>query len=783
MRKKYFLICLSIFFLFFFFRFSEAWSLNVHIGEDMTITEMNWHEAWKTVPAPLNPGTLPPDLIEYWSTGNSTHTFVSTSSSDEGCQDAQSGDAEAIVGIKFFVEGEEGQIGTAEVTISYSSNAKSLLNGGGTADAILSELEYWGDIYRAICTTGPGPAPPISCQKTFGADESITFSMLLETGADYQIGVWTYSHADVCNGIAYAFNDFTIHSIEIKFVDGENQPPVASFTYSPENPVIHEEITFDASSSFDPDGDVLNYHWDFGDGISDNGVEVTHKFTKIGEFDVTLTVTDSAGLSDIEEKTIKIVCGVPAGADHKSLESIGDVDKFVPCPPVGIKEDVVWGIFGKKPGGILESNSGEKLQIRCEGIPGFLPSLKLYYAPPDGDFTQTGICTDPKKHACTIGMCPFEGGQNEIIIHALKDTTPDGQNKPDCFFNSTWYSLDSGWFNDKYKNPWTTEEELEDRKWDMAATVLDFKTMEVKKYDYKYNYLPGAWLIPWPKNDMLLDNYFVIQYNGDHPDFSETHETIFVDPPLGPETEAFFDTVSANIVPGAPMTEDPFAPCDFNDDGVCDVFDIELFMGVFGSCFGDDAYNPFADIDGSGCIDSDDEYFLFEQDTDNDGITDLADNCPADENIDQLDLDGDGIGYICDDEIQVPVDVKPQSCPNQINTRSKGLLPVAILGTNNFDISQIDTSTILLEGVSPIRYSEEDIATPFEQLSNKYSSSDCTEAGPDGIMDLTFKFNIQDIVSGLDSLEDGEVRVLKLTGNLLDGKTITGEDVIVILKK
>jgi hypothetical protein len=44
------------------------------------------------------------------------------------------------------------------------------------------------------------------------------------------------------------------------------------------------------------------------------------------------------------------------------------------------------------------------------------------------------------------------------------------------------------------------------------------------------------------------------------------------------------------------------------------------------------------------------------------------------------------------------IDIKPQSFPNPLNVKSKGVLPVAILGTEDFDVSEIDVSSILLEG-------------------------------------------------------------------------------------
>jgi probable HAF family extracellular repeat protein len=136
--------------------------------------------------------------------------------------------------------------------------------------------------------------------------------------------------------------------------------------------------------------------------------------------------------------------------------------------------------------------------------------------------------------------------------------------------------------------------------------------------------------------------------------------------------------------------------------------------------------------------------------------------------------------------IKVAVDIKPGSCPNPINVKSKGVLPVAILGTDDFDVTQIDLASVRLAGVAPIRSGFEDVATPFEPYTGKENADDCNEFGPDGYTDLTMKFDKQEIVAAMGEVEDGQVLVLQLTGNLkeeFDGTPIEGEDVVVIKKK
>lgn len=128
--------------------------------------------------------------------------------------------------------------------------------------------------------------------------------------------------------------------------------------------------------------------------------------------------------------------------------------------------------------------------------------------------------------------------------------------------------------------------------------------------------------------------------------------------------------------------------------------------------------------------------------------------------------------------IQVHIDIKPQSCPNPLNVKNKGLLPVAILGTEDFDVLDIDVASIRLEGISPIRSGYEDVATPFEG-----EICECHELGADGYLDLTLKFKIQDIVDVLGEVNDGDEVILSIIGKLSDGSDFAGADCVVITKK
>jgi chitodextrinase len=84
--------------------------------------------------------------------------------------------------------------------------------------------------------------------------------------------------------------------------------PVTSFTYTPENPIVNQAITFDATTSYDPDGNITSYDWNFGDGNTTNTTEktITHSYASAGDYNVILTVTDDDGAMNSTSKTITI---------------------------------------------------------------------------------------------------------------------------------------------------------------------------------------------------------------------------------------------------------------------------------------------------------------------------------------------------------------------------------------------------------------------------------------------------------------------------------------------
>jgi len=71
------------------------------------------------------------------------------------------------------------------------------------------------------------------------------------------------------------------------------QPPVASFTATPNPALVGSPVAFDASASSDPDGTIVWYNWTFGDTTTGSGVTASHTYATVGTYNTTLTVTDN----------------------------------------------------------------------------------------------------------------------------------------------------------------------------------------------------------------------------------------------------------------------------------------------------------------------------------------------------------------------------------------------------------------------------------------------------------------------------------------------------------
>ena len=113
----------------------------------------------------------------------------------------------------------------------------------------------------------------------------------------------------------------TVNVREPEIVEPSNEDPVADISFS-------GRFNFDGSGSYDPDGEIVSYEWDFGDGTSSNEVIISHIYDEAGTYTITLTVTDNEGATDSETIEITITSTVvdlrELDADKRPRILVGD---------------------------------------------------------------------------------------------------------------------------------------------------------------------------------------------------------------------------------------------------------------------------------------------------------------------------------------------------------------------------------------------------------------------------------------------------------------------------
>ena len=131
--------------------------------------------------------------------------------------------------------------------------------------------------------------------------------------------------------------------------------------------------------------------------------------------------------------------------------------------------------------------------------------------------------------------------------------------------------------------------------------------------------------------------------------------------------------------------------------------------------------------------------------------------------------------------INIAVDIKPGSDSNPLNVNSKGVLPVAILGTEDFDVMAVNASTVVLtwrgislpppvggvppdDGVPPLRCAYEDV-------------------NRDGFMDIVLKYSMKAAGPLTITREASGPLDIMFKGELLDGTPIVGYDTVRVINK
>ena len=159
-----------------------------------------------------------------------------------------------------------------------------------------------------------------------------------------------------------------------------NQSPIAVFTANPTAGNSPLPVSFDASTSSDPDGTIASYSWAFGDATFGSGVTVSHSYTGGGNFNATLTVTDNLGATATSTQTISVV-------------GDGDSDGYFPPADCNDSNAAI------NPG--AADAAGDGVDSNCDGIDGTI-SDAVFVASVSG--ADTGTCGAIDAPCSTIGQ-------------------------------------------------------------------------------------------------------------------------------------------------------------------------------------------------------------------------------------------------------------------------------------------------------------------------------------------------------------------------------------------
>ncbi len=166
---------------------------------------------------------------------------------------------------------------------------------------------------------GPGDLVVLNALRSHDPDGRITsYEWILRPGAEFAFG----DSNDPL--ITLRFNRNGFHRIDLRVTDNdgatdaefvlilvsdvfaENERPVADMSADNEDVFAGETVNFDGSESYDPDGEIVNYNWDFGDGTTGTGINPSHIYNTPGGYEVTLTVTDDDGATDADDLVITV---------------------------------------------------------------------------------------------------------------------------------------------------------------------------------------------------------------------------------------------------------------------------------------------------------------------------------------------------------------------------------------------------------------------------------------------------------------------------------------------
>ncbi|NBB78443.1 MAG: PKD domain-containing protein, partial [Verrucomicrobia bacterium] len=303
-------------------------------------------------------------------------------------------------------------------------------NGDGTA----------GDnaIFGFLVETIQNPVADFAISPTQGdTGTTFTFDGTLSTDPDGVVATYAWDFGDGATATGstpqHQFDESGTYSVRLTVTDDDgatdtvtnqlsvsNQAPQITFTVTPESGEPDTEFIFDASASVDNDGTIQSYVWEFGDGTTATGVQVSHQYNAIGLFTATLTLSDNEGAVISADKVIAVGNQPPVAVATVDPEDGNSGTTFTfdgtgSSDPDGLIASYVWD-FG----------DGES----ATGV-----SVNHSYAS-GGNYTATLTVTDDEGSIATTDLV--------VSVSALPDPVASFTVDPESGDTGTTFTFDAG---------------------------------------------------------------------------------------------------------------------------------------------------------------------------------------------------------------------------------------------------------------------------------------------------------------------------------------------------
>lgn len=221
---------------------------------------------------------------------------------------------------------------SAEATLHFDltneSSDDSSSGGGFIQDPILQDPTI-GDIYIPEIQQLPQIQSFIQADFTYSPSSAVTGETVrFNASPSYGLGMsidsysWDFDDGSTASGevVSHSFTDSGTYTVELEIesqngntstatetIQVTNLAPNARFASSAYRANVSEQIRLNASSSNDPDGNLVSYSWSLGDGTTASGQTVTHSYGSTGTYTVELLVEDDNGETDTVNTQIEVL--------------------------------------------------------------------------------------------------------------------------------------------------------------------------------------------------------------------------------------------------------------------------------------------------------------------------------------------------------------------------------------------------------------------------------------------------------------------------------------------